>query len=98
VLYVSDSGAGRVLVYNGRDKSVHRLRNYVEELRLARSGGGVFSSGRRVGDDDIPYAEYMKQRRQRPDDSVGTTGQVLLTYYAGRHAYTLDTVRAGLRR
>jgi len=87
VLYVSDSGAGRVLVYNGRDKSVHRL----SFPALARSGGGGVFAGGRVGDDDILYMEYMKQRRQRPDDSVGTTGQVLLTYYAGRHVYTLDT-------
>lgn len=88
VLYVSDSGAGCLLVYNGRNKSTHRL----SFPALARSSTGTFSGGPRDVDDDILYMEYMKRRR-RPHGNVDvatTRVLLLLTYYAGRHVYALD--------
>lgn len=86
VLFVSDSGAGCLLVYNGRAGTVHRV-SFPELARDSDAtdggGGGALSS-----DDDILYMEYVKRRRWTTSDDAA--GQVLLTYYASRHVYALD--------
>lgn len=76
MLYVSDSGAGCLLVYNGRYKTVHRLSFPV----LAKGSGG-----RDDNDDDILYMEYVKLGPLEPDRRA-----LILTYFAGRQVYTLD--------
>lgn len=83
MLYVSDSGAGCLLVYNGRAKTVHRL-SFPELTRGSDERGAPF-------DNDILYMEYVKRRRRTVSgDGAGAAGQVLLTYFAGRHVFSLD--------
>lgn len=90
VLFVSDSGAGCLLVYNGQAKTVHRV-SFPELARGSDAAGGT------LFDDDILYMEYVKRRQWTTSNDDGgdgsaahPAGQVLLTYYASRHVYALD--------
>lgn len=77
MLYVSDSGAGCLLVYNGRYKTVHRL----SFPALAKGSGGRDDND----DNDILYMEYVKRGPLVHDGRI-----LILTYFAGRQVYNLD--------